>query len=62
MSDINLSPVIRGGLLAAIVISIFEFALTGVMLAKEWESPMVALDRAPRGIGRVGPARFHDFK
>jgi hypothetical protein len=47
MSSINWGRVILGGLLAGIVINVFEFFLNGVVLAKDWEAAIVALGRPP---------------
>jgi hypothetical protein len=50
MSGINWRRVILGGLLAGMVINVFEFFLNGVVLAKDWEAAIVALGR-PRIAG-----------
>jgi hypothetical protein len=42
MSSINWGRVILGGLLAGMVINVFEFFLNGVALAKDWQAAMVA--------------------
>lgn len=47
MSSINWGRVILGGLLAGMVINVFEFFLNGVVLAKDWEAAMAALGRPP---------------
>ena len=47
MSSINRGRVILGGLLAGMVINVFEFFLNGVVLAKAWEAAIVALGRPP---------------
>ena len=47
MSSLNWGRVILGGLLAGMVINVFEFFLDGVVLAKGWEAAMVALGRPP---------------
>jgi hypothetical protein len=47
MSGINWRRVILGGLLAGMVINVFEFFLNGVVLAKDWEAAIVALGRPP---------------
>ena len=38
---------ILGGLLAGMLINVFEFILNGVFLAKDWEAAIVALGRPP---------------
>jgi hypothetical protein len=47
MSSINWGRVILGGLLAGLVINVFEFVLNGVALARDWEAAIVALGRPP---------------
>jgi hypothetical protein len=47
MSSVNWGRVILGGLLAGIMINMFEFFLNGVVLAKDWEAAIVALGRPP---------------
>lgn len=47
MGKINWTRVILGGLLAGMVINVFEFFLNGVLLAKDWEAALVALGRPP---------------
>ncbi len=44
MSKINLGRVILGGLLAGVVIDIFEFVLNGMVLAEQWKSIMGAMN------------------
>ncbi len=45
MGKINYTRVVLGGLLAGVVINIFEFVTNGVILAKRWEAAMSALGR-----------------
>jgi hypothetical protein len=47
MSSINWTRVILGGLLAGVVINVFESVLNGVVLAKDWEAAMGALGKPP---------------
>ena len=49
MGSINWSRVILGGLLAGLVINVFEFALHGLILAKDMEAAMAALGRQVGG-------------
>ncbi len=53
MGGINWTRVILGGLLAGVVINVFESVLNGVVLAKEWEAAMAALNRKPMGGGQI---------
>jgi hypothetical protein len=42
MSSINWGRVILGGLLAGVLINVFEFLLNGVVLANDWRAAMLA--------------------
>jgi len=55
MSSINWSRVILGGLLAGLVINVFEFVVNGLILAKDLEAAMTALGR------QVGPEQLTMF-
>lgn len=43
MGKINMIRVLLGGLLAGVVINIFEFVTNGVVLASQWEASMKSL-------------------
>jgi hypothetical protein len=45
MGKINWARVLLGGLLAGVVINIFEFVTNGVFLASEWKATMKAVGR-----------------
>jgi len=45
MGKINWARVFLGGLLAGVIINVFEFVTNGVFLATEWEAMMKALGR-----------------
>ena len=47
MGQINTARVIVGGLVAGVVINIFESVLNGVVLAKQWEEVMRGLGKTP---------------
>jgi hypothetical protein len=49
MGKINWIRVILGGLVAGVIINIFEFALNGVVLAKDMEAAISALGRQMGG-------------
>ena len=53
MSSINWTRVILGGLLAGVVINVFESVLNGVVLAKDWEAAMAALGKPPMGGNQI---------
>ncbi len=48
MGKINLARVILGGLLAGLIINIFEYVLNGVVFASQWDAFMKALGREMR--------------
>ena len=49
MGKINWARVILGGLVAGLIIDIFEFVLNGVILAKDMEAAISALNRQMGG-------------
>jgi hypothetical protein len=53
MGRINLGRVILGGIVAGIIIDIFEFVLNGWYLAGQWSSVMASLNRAPIGMNAI---------
>ena len=53
MGKINLGRVVLGGLVAGVVICIFEFVLNGVILADQWPELMKSLDRPALGVSEI---------
>ena len=53
MGRIDLGRVIVGGVVAGIIIDIFEFVLNGWFLAGQWTSVMASLNRAPIGTNAI---------
>ena len=49
MGKINWTRVILGGLVAGVIINIFEYVLNGVVLAKDMEAAITALGRQMSG-------------
>jgi hypothetical protein len=49
MGKINWTRVILGGLVAGVIINVFEYALNGVVLAKDMEAAISALGRQMGG-------------
>jgi hypothetical protein len=45
MSKINLGGIILGGVVAGIIINVFEFVLHGLAMAQQWSSIMKSLNR-----------------
>jgi len=48
MGKINLARVFLGGLLAGLIINIFEYVLNGVVFASQWDAYMKVLGRQMR--------------
>ena len=48
MGKINLARVFLGGLVAGLIINIFEYVLNGVVFASQWDAYMKALGRQMR--------------
>ena len=53
MSKINISRVIMGGILAGVIIDIFEFVLNGVVLADQWKAMMAAMNLPVMGMTEI---------
>ena len=53
MGKIDLGRVVIGGVVAGIIIDIFEFVLNGWYLAGQWTSVMASLNRAPVGTNAI---------
>ena len=49
MGKINLGRVVLGGIVAGVVINIFEFVLNGVVLADQWTELMKSINRPALG-------------
>jgi len=45
MGKINLGKVIAGGVLAGLVLNVFDFVLHGVILKEDWAAAMAALNK-----------------
>ncbi|HEY6943759.1 MAG TPA: hypothetical protein VI431_01365, partial [Candidatus Acidoferrum sp.] len=48
MGKMNIGRVILGGLLAGLILNIFEYVLNGVVFASQWDAYMKALGRQMR--------------
>ncbi len=55
MGKINIIRVLLGGLLAGVVVNIFEFVTNGVVLASQWETSMKSLGHQ---MPRLAPIAF----
>jgi hypothetical protein len=49
MGRINLGRVILGGVVAGVIVNIFEYVLNGVLLANQWTDLMVSINRPALG-------------
>jgi len=53
MAKINLMGVFVGGIVAGIVINVFEFVLNGIILANQWPAIMSSLNRPNLGMHQI---------
>ena len=53
MSKINLGRVILGGIVAGIIIDIFEFVLNGMVLADQWKALMASMNLPVMGMNEI---------
>jgi hypothetical protein len=62
MGKINLQRVVLGGLLAGVVLNVFEFVLNEPILGDQWATAMESLNRvAPSGAGTMIAYVFWNF-
>src|SRR3981081_725219 len=61
MSNINLGRVVLGGLVAGVVINVFEFILNGVVLAPQWPIIMDSINRPALGTNAIVAFNFIGF-
>ena len=53
MSKINIGRVFLGGILAGVIIDVFEFVLNGVVLADQWKAMMAAMNLPVMGMTEI---------
>ncbi len=53
MNKINLVRVVLGGLVAGVIINVFEFLLNGVLLADTWPVVMKSINRPALGVTEI---------
>jgi len=61
MGKINLGKVIAGGLVAGLVLNVFDFVLHGVILAADWNAALAALNKPAMGGNTIGMYVGFDF-
>lgn len=61
MGKINWGRVVLGGLLAGLVLNVFDFLVNGVWLADEWEAAMLALGKGKISGAMIGLYVLWDF-
>ena len=61
MARISLGRVILGGLIAGVVINVFEYFLNGVVLASQWTDLMASLHRPAIGMNQIIVYNVMDF-
>jgi hypothetical protein len=55
MAKINWTRVFLGGLLAGVIINVFEIVWSGIVLGKQWQAAMLAINHPlPYSEGRQG--------
>jgi len=54
MGKINLGRVVLGGLVAGVIINLFEFVLNGVILDAQWTELMNSINRPMMGTSEIG--------
>jgi len=53
MANINLGRVVLGGIVAGVVVNVFEFILNGVVLAPQWPIIMDSINRPAFGTNSI---------
>jgi hypothetical protein len=53
MGRINFGRVIVGGVVAGIIINVFEYVLNGMLLANQWTDLMVSINRPALGMSGI---------
>lgn len=61
MGKINWGRVIAGGLLAGLVLNVFDFVVNGVWLADQWNAALAALGKGEMGGGMIASFVAFDF-
>lgn len=61
MGKINWGRVVLGGLLAGLVLNVFDFLVNGVWLMADWEAAMQALGKSPISDAMIGLYVVWDF-
>ncbi|MSR06134.1 MAG: hypothetical protein EXR93_03550 [Gemmatimonadetes bacterium] len=53
MGKINIGKVIVGGIVAGIVMNVFDFVLQGVILKPDWDAAMAAMNKPPMASDQI---------
>ena len=53
MGRINLGRVLVGGLVAGLIVNVFEYVLNGLMLSDQWAELMRSLGKTPLGTNEI---------
>ncbi len=61
MGKINWGRVVVGGLLAGLVLNVFDFLVNGVWLVADWDAAMQALGKGPISNAMIGLYVLWDF-
>ena len=61
MGKINLGRVVAGGLLAGVVLNVYDFVMNGVVLADQWNAAMAAMGKGEMGGSLIAWFVLFDF-
>lgn len=61
MGRINWGRVVAGGLLAGVVLNLYDFVMNGVVLADQWNAAMAALGKGEMGGSMIAWFVLFDF-
>lgn len=61
MGKINLGRVVAGGLLAGVVLNVYDFVMNGVVLADQWNAAMTAMGKGEMGGSLIAWFVLFDF-
>lgn len=61
MGKINLGRVVAGGLLAGLVLNVYDFVLNGVVLSDRWNAALAALGKGEMGGSLIAWFVLFDF-
>lgn len=60
-AKLNWTRILLGGLLAGLVLNVFDFLVNGVLLSKDWTDAMKALNKPEMGGAQIAAFNIVDF-